>query len=190
MHTHTHTLAAYLFSLLELAKWGNSWSYDGGLSSLSSAAGAAPLDPCEWCVEPVADVYVSPPPPPPPLELNAVDRVLLRRLSTECPWVSCSGKKQSLMCQHSQRHEPTPTNVNISDVNALITMSVLFAVASLATTIGGLGHTHHPHPNRMVAGNYWYRHFSVSPIYTCFRSNWLNSADHNLNKWKWDIHSG
>lgn len=45
------------------------------------------------------------------------------------------------MCQHSQRHEPTPTNVNISDVNALITMSVLFAVASLATTIGGLGHT-------------------------------------------------
>lgn len=45
------------------------------------------------------------------------------------------------MCQHSQRHEPTPTNVNINDVNALITISVLFAVASLATTIGGFGQT-------------------------------------------------
>lgn len=52
-----------------------------------------------------------------------------------------SGRKQSLICQQSHKHEPTPTNVNINDVNALITMSVLFDVASLdVTTTGGFGH--------------------------------------------------
>lgn len=49
-----------------------------------------------------------------------------------------SAMKQSLTCQHSQRHEPTPTNVKINDVRALITMSVLFGIGSLEVTmIGG-----------------------------------------------------
>lgn len=49
-----------------------------------------------------------------------------------------SAMKQSLTCQHSQRHEPTPINVKINDVSALITMSVLFGIGSLdVTTIFG-----------------------------------------------------
>lgn len=44
------------------------------------------------------------------------------------------------MCQHSHKHEPTPTSVKINDVKALITISVLLAVASFdVTTIGGFG---------------------------------------------------
>lgn len=51
--------------------------------------------------------------------------------------VSVSGKKQSFICQHNHKQLPTPTNVNINDVNALITISVLFVGSFDVTTIGG-----------------------------------------------------
>lgn len=129
--------ANYLFTF-ELAKWGKRVSYDGGSSSFSSSAGAVPR--LELCVEAVAELSAG--------ELNAVDRVLRRLLLLfDAPFVfdlvcvSCSGKKQSLICQQSHKHEPTPTNVKINEVNALITISVLLVVASFdVTTIGGFGH--------------------------------------------------
>lgn len=48
-----------------------------------------------------------------------------------------SAMKQSLTCQHSHKHDPTPTNVKINDVSALITMSVLFGIGSVDVTIIG-----------------------------------------------------
>lgn len=56
-------------------------------------------------------------------------------VALERPLAVDSAMKQSLTCQHSQRHDPTPTNVKINDVSALITISVLFGIGSVDVTI-------------------------------------------------------
>lgn len=67
---------------------------------------------------------------------NAVVRVVFDlRLPLPVELGVPSAMKQSLTCQHSQRHEPTPTNVNINDVSALMMMSVLSGAGSFDAII-------------------------------------------------------
>lgn len=121
-----------------VVSFGNSDSYDGGLSSLTSANAGA--DGCNvFCCDDVAGISsVVPSSAEPP---SAVVRVAFDRRLFEFPAAVLdvdSAMKQSLICQQSQRHDPTPTNVNINDVSALIIMSVLFGIGSLdVMMIGG-----------------------------------------------------